>query len=48
MMLWNFVRMFFLWMPFELYVLCSVVFAVFSLLFIVKVLKTIWDALPGV
>ena len=48
MILWMFVRSCFLWMPFELFALCSVVFVVFVVLFVAKIFKVIWDALPFV
>lgn len=46
MILWNMVRMCFLWMPTPLFLLCSVVFAAFTFMLVLKILRTIWDALP--
>lgn len=46
MLLWTFLRTCFLWLPSQLYGLCMIVFVVFGFLFLLKVLRTIWDAIP--
>ena len=46
MMLWYFVRSCFLWMPFPLFTLCSLVFVAFVALFVLKLIRFVVDFLP--
>lgn len=45
-MLWLLCRSFFLWLPPPLYLLVRIAFFLFTVFFIVKLLKLIWDAIP--